>query len=313
MRIRRPHIPLFLLLLLCSTVFAQTSGTSLSLSNAVQVPTIKTAELDSKLLARKVAYSVILPARYEEEKDVRFPVIYMLHGLGGDHKITKAGSVGYTERHRVIMVFVAGGTGFYTDSASNPNDKYESYVINELIPEIDKNFRTVADRRARAIAGVSMGGYGSLKFGIKHPQLFALAVSWSGAVNAATFSEVRSLPPIPGIRELLTSIYGDGKDRSTIDANDLFKLFSIYPEEKIADLPYFYLDCGTEDELGLFKPNRDLSGIMIDRKIPHEFRQFPGGHQVSPPNMFRDMYELSERIFAKKKSVQTESVSYDIR
>lgn len=57
-----------------------------------------------------------------------------------------------------------------------------------------------------------------------------------------------------------------------------------------------------EDELGLFKPNQDLSGIMIDRKIPHEYREFPGGHGVFKANTFPNLYELSERIFAKQRT-----------
>ncbi|MEP6705569.1 MAG: alpha/beta hydrolase-fold protein, partial [Acidobacteriota bacterium] len=228
-------------------------------------PSIKTFQLESRLMARSMPYSVILPANYETDKGARFPVIYMLHGLGGNHKITKLTSVAYTDNLRVILVFVEGGKGFYTDSATKPTDKYETYVVSELIPEVDNSLRTLAERNGRAIAGESMGGYGSLKFGVKYPQMFSLAVSWSGAVNVATFHEAKSLPPIPGLKEMLTSVFGDGADRNVISANDLFKLFAEYPNDKLKELPFFYLDCGTEDELGLFKPNRDLSGLMIER------------------------------------------------
>jgi len=265
-------------------------------------PTIKALELDSKLMAKKMPYCVILPANYDTEKETRYAVIYMLHGLGGSHKVTKLSSAKYTDQQRVIMVFVEGGSGFYTDSATKTGDKYETYVVNELIPEIDKTLRTIPERKGRAVAGVSMGGYGSLKFGIKYPQLFALAVSWSGAVNVTTFNEASTLPPIPGLKGMLTTVFGDGKDRTFINANDLFRLFAEYPGDKLKDLPFFYLDCGTEDELGLFKPNRDLAEIMINRKIPHEYREFPGGHGAFAPNTFRNLYELSERIFAKQKA-----------
>ncbi len=246
-------------------------------------------------------YCVILPANYDIDKETRFPVIYMLHGLGGDYKITKLSSAKYTDSQRVIMVFVEGGHGFYTDSATQANDKYETYVVNELIPEIDKDFRTVADRKARAVAGVSMGGYGALKYGIKYPQLFSLAVSWSGAVNVTSFAEAKDLPPIPGLKGMLTTVFGDGKDRSVISANDLFKLFAEFPQDRLKELPFFYLDCGTEDGLGLFKPNRDLAGLMVERKIPHEYREFPGGHGVNRPNHFPDLYDLSAQIFSKQQ------------
>ncbi|MBK8304376.1 MAG: alpha/beta hydrolase family protein [Pyrinomonadaceae bacterium] len=297
---------LFTLIIIAPATFAQQPTPTLSPAPSLTVtgpqPTIRTGELDSKLMAKKMPYSVVLPANYESEKETRFPVIYMLHGLGGNHKITKLSSVKYTDKQRVILVFVEGGTGFYTDSSTIASNKYESYVVNELVNEIDKAFRTIAERKGRAVAGVSMGGYGALKYGIKYPQLFSLAVSWSGAVNVTGFLEAKSLPLIPGLKAMLTTVFGDGKDRQVVTANDLFKLFAEYPEDKLKDLPFFYLDCGTEDELGLFKPNRDLSEIMINRKIPHEYREFPGGHGVSPANQFPDLYQLSERIFKKQEA-----------
>ena len=295
---RRLTISLISILILTVAGYAQQAVPTTS--PAGPQPVIKTLQLDSKLMARQMPYCVILPANYDVEKDARFPVIYMLHGLGGDHKVTKLSSAKYTDKQRVIMVFVEGGNGFYSDSATKPNDKYESYIVNELIPEVDKNLRTVADRRGRAMAGVSMGGYGALKFGIKYPQLFSLAVSWSGAVNVANFNEAKSLPPIPGLKEMLTAAFGDGTNRAFITGNDLFKLFADYPGDKLKELPFFYLDCGTEDELGLFKPNRDLSEAMINRKIPHEYREFPGGHGVFRANTFPDLYQLSDKIFAKQ-------------
>ena len=301
MRRDRFILSLVALLVFAAATYAQLTATT-PLPPTGPQPAIKTAEFDSKLMARKMPYSIILPASYETEKETRYPVIYMLHGLAGNHKITRLSSVKYTDAQRVIMVFVEGGTGFYTDSATRPNDKYETYVINELVPEVDKTFRTIAERKGRAVAGVSMGGYGALKYGIKYPQLFSLAVSWSGAVNVAAFHDSKTLPPIPGLNGMLTTVFGDGKDRQVAMANDLFKLFAEYPGDKLKDLPFFYLDCGTEDELGLFKPNRDLSEIMINRKIPHEYREFPGGHGVSPANQFPDLYQLSERIFKKQEA-----------
>ncbi len=267
-------------------------------------PSIKTYQLDSNLMGRQIPYSVILPANYEIDKDARFPVIYMMHGLGGSYKITKLTSAKYTDKQRVIMVFLEGGNGFYTDSATKPTDRWESYVIKELIPQVDKNLRTVAERSGRAVAGASMGGYGALKFGIKYPQLFALAVSWSGAVNVTRFLEATDFPPIPFLKQTLTTVFGDRIDRTVLHSNDLFKLFSQYPSDKLKELPFFYLDCGTEDDLGLFKPNRELAGLMFDRKIPHEYRQFPGGHDVFPANTFPDLYDLSSRIFAKQRAIE---------
>lgn len=285
------------------TAHAQQPSPS-SVASIVQ-PTVKTFQLDSKLMARQMPYNVILPANYETDKQARFPVIYMLHGLGGSHKISSPKRVKYDAQHRFILVFVEGGMGFYTDSATKPNDKYESYFVNELIAEVDKNFRTDATRRGRAVFGVSMGGYGALKYGIKYPQMFALAASSGGAVNVASWRKVEELPPLPGIVQILTPVFGDGKNPATLVANDLFKLFAEFPSNKIAELPFFYLDCGTEDELQLLKPNQQLAEIMVSRKIPHEYRQFPGDHNTDPPNLYPTLYELSERIFAQQKAASS--------
>ena len=114
-------------------------------------------------MGREMPYRVILPQDYLLNKEARYPVIYLLHGLYGhfDKWTDKTGIRSYAANYKFIIVTPEGGDGWYTDSVSAPNDKYESYIVRELIPEIDKKFRTQADRGHRAIAGLSMGGYGS--------------------------------------------------------------------------------------------------------------------------------------------------------
>src|SRR4030095_4148863 len=80
-----------------------------------------------------------------------------------------------------------GNNGWYTDSATVASDKYETYILQELIPEVQRRYRTIESRYGRGIAGLSMGGYGALKFGLKHPEMFAFAASMSGALGAASF------------------------------------------------------------------------------------------------------------------------------
>src|SRR6476620_10279660 len=134
---------------------------------------ILSLELNSHLLARKVSYRVLLPNEYSDPKNRnrRYPVIYLLHGLSGhfDNWTDKTKLTAYAADYDFIIVMPEGDDGWYTDSVTVPNDKYETYIIKELIPEIDKKFRTLADREHRIIAGLSMGGYGSIKFGLKYP------------------------------------------------------------------------------------------------------------------------------------------------
>src|SRR6266404_2867676 len=131
-------------------------------------------QLESKLMNRRMPYRIILPGNYlNSNETLRYPVIYLLHGLTGhyDNWTDKTKVAEYAKKHNFIIVTPEGDNGWYTDSISTANDRYESYIIKELIPEIDKNYRTVLDRDHRAIAGLSMGGYGGLKFGLKYPEL----------------------------------------------------------------------------------------------------------------------------------------------
>ena len=260
----------------------------------------KEFQIDSKLMKRKIPYGVFLPASYDLDKQARFPVVYLLHGLSGSYKTfseNRERLEDYPKRH-TIFVLVEGGTSFFTDSATVPDDRYESYFIQELIPEIDKNFRTIAERNGRSVAGVSMGGYGAIKFGVKFPQMFALAASWSGVVNAASWRKVSELPPRPRTVQAVTAVFGDGTNPETLVVNDLFKLFADLPTDNIPNLPFFYLDCGTEDEL--LKPNQQLAEILVSRKIRHEYRQIPGGHGLQDYRVV-DVLNLNERLLASQK------------
>jgi S-formylglutathione hydrolase FrmB len=196
-------------------------------------------------------------------------VIYLLHGLFGhfDNWTDKTKLAEYAAPHNFIIVTPEGGDGWYTDSVSVPNDKYESYIIQELIPEIDKKFRTVADREHRAIAGLSMGGYGAIKFGLKYPDKFLLVGSFSGALDAALRGQNH-----PNLRPSIMSVFGPDNSQTRKD-NDIFHLL----RESMLNLPYIYMACGTEDFL--FQPNREFDELLLEKKIPHEYRELPGAHE----------------------------------
>jgi S-formylglutathione hydrolase FrmB len=121
-----------------------------------------------------------------------------------------------------------------------------------------------------------MGGYGALKFGIKYPERFALAASMSGAVGAASWRAESELPR-GMIGDSLRQTFGpaDGQVKAQ---NDLFKLVGEMPRERAKSLPFLYLDCGTEDSLRLLPSNLALANLLVERNIPHEYRQLPGDH-----------------------------------
>ena len=263
----------------------------------------ETVPFESRLVGAPLHYNVILPADYarDSSKQRRYPVVYLLHGLSGsagDWVSARARLADHAARYPFIVVVPEGRDGWYTDSATVPNEKFESYFVKELIPDVDRRFRTVAAREGRAVAGLSMGGYGSLKFGLKHPELFAFAGSMSGALDAASWIPDEKL--LAFVRPSIARVYGpaDAPDNETRRANDIFRLVRELTPERTKALPFLYLDCGTEDFL--IGGNRNFSALLIEKKVPHEFRQLPGGH--SWPYWDRQVQEVlrlaAERLAA---------------
>lgn len=291
-KIRRAGILLCFVWMFAFTVQAQT--------NAVKQPekAVQELKLNSKLMAREMPYRVVLPINYEKNKEVRFPVVYLLHGLTGhfNNWTDKTKLTDYAKEYNFIIVTPEGDNGWYSDSATVANDKYESYIIQELIPEIDMNFRTLSARENRVIGGLSMGGYGSLKFGLKYPEKFVLVGSFSGALGAASFTEKTA----GGIGKSIDVIFG-GIESENRKSNDIFKIVREISTEKIKSLPFVYLDCGTEDFL--FQNNRDFVALLLEKKVPHEFRQLPGKHDwIFWNSQVKEFLELSDSYLSAAKA-----------
>jgi S-formylglutathione hydrolase FrmB len=211
----------------------------------------------------------VLPPGYGliTSRRTHYPVVYLLHGWGSDYSawLSQTSLKQYASEYQMIIVTPEGHDGWYTDSATVQTDKFESYILQELIPEIDGRFRTIRERRGRAVAGVSMGGYGALKFGLKHPEVFTLAASTSGALDAPARTDDASI----------MRTFGEAGSPAR-EANDVHRIARDYPPARLGALPYFYLDCGAADPW--LKTNRALADIFLERKIAHEYRQVPGDH-----------------------------------
>jgi putative tributyrin esterase len=275
------------------------------LSQGVLTPTpanpgVQTIQFESKLVGKTLPYNVLLPVNYNqtESRTKRYPVIYLLHGLSGHYSnwLEKTRLADYAASYEFIIVMPEGNDGWYTDSATVPTDKYESYILQELIPDVEKRFRASSDAGSRAIAGLSMGGYGALKFGVKYPQRFVFVASMSGALGAASWTE-SDLKGLEFILRSLQSVYGSESSPTRL-ANDLSKLYRDLPAASIASLPYIYLDCGTEDPL--LPVNRDFVAILMTRKIPHEYRQLPGSHSWTYwDSQVQEVLRIAAKKFAK--------------
>jgi len=237
---------------------------------------VETIQFKSELIGQVLPYNALLPVGYAESNK-RYPVLYLLHGLFGryDDWVTRTNLAQYATSYDVIIITPEGHDSWYTDSAGAATDKYESYFIRELIPDVDARFRTIKDRRARGVAGLSMGGYGALKYGLKHPEQFAFAASLSGALDPALRTDDTPGFAWDTLRPSINAVFGPRTSQTRI-TNDLHQIARGLSASQIGSLPYLYFDCGLED--GFLTTNRELADIFLSKKIPHQFRQLPGGH-----------------------------------
>lgn len=143
-----------------------------------------------------IGHNVYLPPGYEQGER-RYPVIYFLHGWGGDENADAAAFAGCVARVTqslglppAICVFPNGGRSWYRDY-SVERGLIETHLTRELIPHIDRTYRTLADREHRVLVGFSMGGGGAVRLAVKYPELFSAAGTWGGAFS---FREPNPIP-----------------------------------------------------------------------------------------------------------------------
>jgi enterochelin esterase-like enzyme len=245
-------------------------------------------KLPSAILGRHVAYAVYLPPDYAVSAR-RYPVVYLLHGYTDDEsgwiqfgEISLAADRAIADRDipPMIIVMPDGGVTFYINDAAG-KVRWEDMFVQELIPFMDKTYRTRPDREFRGVAGLSMGGWGTLAATLRHPDLFAAGAAFSAAVwededivGMKQDSWDKLLGPLFGAAGLA------GKDRLTPAFRKVspLELARSLPEDSLKKVRY-YIDCGDDDFL--IKGNCALHLLLTDRKIPHEFRVRDGGHTWS--------------------------------
>ena len=194
----------------------------------------------SAALDREMKYRILLPCGYQTGSG-RFPVLYLLHGLYGDYLNwdTRTNLERYAQRYELIVVMPDAGDSWYTNSATDPKDKFEDYIAKDLVAEIDGKFRTLRSRHARAIAGLSMGGYGALKIALRYHDDFAFAGSLSGALNAPQDLGDKK----PEFRDQLLKVFGPPGSAVRAD-NNVFSLLQSASAERSSLLLSGMWKCG---------------------------------------------------------------------
>ncbi len=257
-----------------------------TLSFAQQGIVKESLKLNSSTLGKEVKYNIYLPADYEKNNRL-YPVLYLLHGYTDDEtgwtqfgqtpeiadKVINSG-----EAPPMIIVMPDAGVTWYMNTFDGKT-KFEDFFIKEFIPYIETTYRIRSKREFRAVAGLSMGGLGTLLYATKHPDMFTAAAPLSAAVWTDEEIVTGNLDQAR-YDYVFGDLYGKnlkGKERLTDHyyKNAPIKIVETADAEQLKKVR-FYIDCGDDDFL--IKGNMALHAMMIDKKIPHEFRVRDGGH-----------------------------------
>ena len=228
---------------------------------------IRNRTVSSKAMGREMKYSIYLPDDYNEGES--YPVLYLLHGYGDENNawIDKGMLIPAAFCHEknggkpMIVVCPDGLTTFYYDSRAT---KFETYFFDELVPEIEKTYKVKTDRNSRAVAGLSMGGFGTLYYGLKYPDLLCYAYACSAAIDM-----------------------GAGYP----------SLYDLARNADPAQLPGITLEMGTEDYTT--GNGAGFHSTLIEEGIDHEYIARAGTHdwkfwQVCLPKIFKRCGEAFE-------------------
>ncbi len=268
--------------------------------NGQEIRIMESLSMHSDILGQDIKYSICLPEGYFVEKS-RYPVVYLLHGLGDDEtawleygRIYQTADKAVREGEAVPMIFVMP-QGFRTYYMNDYKGTFlhQDMFVNELIPYIDSLYRTIPDRDHRATMGYSMGGFGALILPLKHPDLIRTCVPLS--ISIRTDQQYMN-EDASGWDQQWGRIFGGegsaGQDRITeyYRQNSPFHIFAQDDPQTFNDLK-IYIDNG-DDEQTLCRSNEELHILMRERGVPHEFRVRDGGHSFeywrsSLPNALR--------------------------
>jgi enterochelin esterase-like enzyme len=233
----------------------------------------------SKILKMDRKYAVYLPPDYETSER-SYPVLYLLHGAGDDQTgwvqfgevltiADEAIKSGLATAMIIVMPDANTGKRGYVNDVKG-EWRYEDFFFQEFIPFIEKEYRIKADKRYRAIAGLSMGGEGTFIYALHHPELFSAACPLSAATGPKNIEELKNYRLWQGVEGITES-----EKAAYFKRYSVLSLIQNMPDDQKKAVRW-YIDCGDDDFL--YEGNSLVHIAMRQKEIPHEFRIRDGVH-----------------------------------
>ncbi len=233
-----------------------------------QAAKVDTINIFSPSMQKEIKVIVVTPENYNINK--KHPVIYLLHGFGGNYatwiKINEKDIKETADKKNIIIATPDGGKGsWYFDSPVDNQWKYETFVSKELIETIDKQYSTIQSSKGRGITGLSMGGHGALYLAFKHQNIFGAAGSMSGGVD---------IRPFPKNWDISKRLGTYAENPENWEKNTVINMLHLLTANSLK----LIIDCGTDDFF--YQVNCNLHEKLLERNIPHDFISRPGRHNA---------------------------------
>jgi S-formylglutathione hydrolase FrmB len=269
---------------------------------------IDCSALDSKILKRSVRYCVYIPSGYDagikEHPARHYPILYFLHGLG-DNEQTLFNSGGWTllddlrNQHRMgdfLIVAPEGRRSFYINSADG-SVRYSDFFLQEFMPQIESKYHFHGKRADRAISGISMGGYGALRFAFAHAELFSAVSAQSAALITESPQQLNAASQSGApLLSVLGPVFGRPIDVPHWNENNPLLL----AKKNAAALPRqaIYFNCGQDDNYGFEKGAATLHEELLKAHVKHEYHPYPGDHSITYfLSHFEEVMEFHSQAF----------------
>lgn len=250
---------------------------ALAAQSSFAVERVQCGSVKSRFVPQPVGYCALLPPGYDAHPEKKFPVLYFLHGLGENQSfLVSSGGWQMIEdlweqkqMGEFVIITPQAWKSFYINSKDG-KVRYEDFFIRDFIPRMEKKFRLTGTRSGRAISGVSMGGYGALRFAFKYPEMFVSVAAHMPALRERLprgFGDA-------GFVQMFGTAFGDPADEAYWMANSPF----VFARRNNLRGLKIYADCGDHDDYGFDVGTRQLNVLLNRRHIEHMIEIYPGRH-----------------------------------